>query len=168
MAEAHTSDQPAEIEFLDWLAGVWHGTGTLEYPTIDTYPYREVFTVRMLDRGWPLHYVQETWKLLAQTEAPSHVETGFITAEDDGSVTFLNAQGPDRVEVLRGRLTPTGNRAWELELASTVHGHDPRMRSSTRSITLDGDSLSYSMSMATDRVEVPTLHLSARLTRGGS
>jgi hypothetical protein len=168
MANGPAPDQQREEQSLGLLVGAWHGTGTLEYPTIDTFPYREVFTVRMLGPGWPLHYLQETWKQLPHAEAPSHVETGFITADGDGEVMFHNAQGNDRVEVLSGRLMPTGDRAWRLELASIVHGDDSRMRSATRTITLDSDSLSYSMSMATDRVDAPTLHLTAHLTRSRS
>lgn len=158
-------DAAAARALLARIVGTWHGEGHLEYPTIDDARYREVLDIRALGAAGPLHYLQQTWKATPAGEAPSHVETGFITVEDDGSVLILNAQGPDRVEVLRGRIEEHSPGTWSLDAAAEVHGGDPRMVSASRSIRVRGDRISYSMAMATDRVPETTLHLRATLSR---
>ena len=147
------------------MVGRWEGTGVLEYPTIETSTYRELLTVERLDERWPLHYVQRTWRPVDEFEAPSHVETGFISIAGSEDVEILNAQGPDRVEILRGQLLPGPGTRWTLDLQSVALAGDVRMRTSSRSISFDGRQIEYTMVMSTDRVERPTLHLTARLER---
>ncbi len=94
-------DESATWEDLRKLAGVWIGTGVGEFPTLDTFTYRERFEIA--EHGARvLNYLQETWRNVDGEEVGSHIETGFITLADDGTVEVLNAQGSDRVEVLSG------------------------------------------------------------------
>lgn len=144
------------------LVGRWEGTGTVDYPTIDPFTYREVLEVR--EREGLFHYELSTWLTDGAEEVPSHQETGFIRIGDDGTVDMLNAQGSDRVEVLRGKAA-TEEDVLVLELESVAIAGDDRMIRSWRSLELEGDELRYTMGMATTRVPDGALHLTARLSR---
>ena len=167
MDDAVHSETDDTAACLRQLVGTWDGSGQGRFPTIDDFTYREVLTVLEDADAGLLHYVQETWRNTADGEAASHRETGFIGVDDSGLVTILNAQGTDRVEALSGRihLPAPGTGEWRLDLSSSHHGHDARMRSATRAIRLVGDELDYEMSMATDRVASLTTHLAAHLAR---
>ncbi len=144
------------------LVGIWEGTGSGEFPTIEPFSYREVLEVR--EMGGILRYSQSTWRVEDAGEAGSHQETGFISLGADGTVEILNAQGSDRVEVLRGRASTNGD-ALVLDLESAVVANDDRMIRSWRTIEVDGDELRYTMGMATTQVPDGADHLTARLTR---
>ena len=147
------------------LIGAWRGSGRLEYPTIETHAYREELVIEQLAPGWPLHYLQQTWKRTDEGEAPSHVESGFIELRDDATAAVFSAQSTDRVEIMTGRILRSDRGGRLLDLASTLHGGDDRMVSATRAIEVNGRLMDYSMWMATGRVPEPTLHLTATLTR---
>ncbi len=170
MDDAAHSDSDDAAACLRQLVGTWDGSGQGHFPTTDDFDYREVLTVLEDADAGLFHYFQETWRITDDGEVPSHRETGFITIDDSGLVTFLNAQGSSRVEALHGRIQRPGpNPAeWRLDLVSGYHGNDARMRSATRTIRLAGDELAYEMSMATDRVPSLDSHLMARLSRRAS
>ena len=144
------------------LAGKWEGTGTGGFPTIDGFSYREVLEIR--EREGLFHYELSTWRIDGAEEVPSHQETGFIRIGDDGTVEMLNAQGSDRVEVLRGTASATG-RTLVIDAESVAIAGDDRMIRSWRSLELQGDELRYTMGMATTRVPDGATHLTARLVR---
>ncbi len=146
------------------LDGDWRGLGTGGFPTIESFDYREHLQVRIVEGHEVLHYLQSTWRIDGDQEHPSHIETGFISVEDDGQVLVLSSQGSDRVEVLRGGLDPAGD-GFTLNLRSTDVVNDERIVSSWRELRLTDDSLTYSMGMATDRVTAEELHLTAELHR---
>lgn len=131
--------------------------------------------LRIEDRGegeLALHYEQQTWLVDENGQRdPSHWESGFITLTDEGVLEILNAQTSVRVEVLRGDLSlktvDGGEATLHLQLASCVHAHDPRMKSSVRSYWLRPNNLRYEVLMVTDTVPELTQHLSAELTRLG-
>lgn len=145
------------------LSGLWLGTGQGEFPTIDAFGYRERLEVVEPGTAGLLHYYQQTWRMVGNIEEASHIETGFITLADNGEVEVLSAQGDDRVEVLRGRVTIDD--LVTLDLKSVVIGHDERMLWSRRVLELRADELTYEMSMATTAVPKGAKHLAARLTR---
>lgn len=147
------------------LIGAWEGTGKGGFPTIDPFEYRETIVVSEAGGPAQLRYVVKTWRLEKGREVPSHQEAGFINAAPDGRVEVLNAQGADRVEVLHGEIHRAEG-SWVLSLVSTLHGHDARMRSASREITVvDGDEIHYTMHMRTDRVGSSETHLEAVLRR---
>jgi hypothetical protein len=146
------------------LAEIWEGTGTGDYPTIENFTYRELFEVTVVADRSMLHYLQQTWRTNVTPEAPSHIETGFIIVTPDGAVHVLNAQGPDRVEVLTGRLTPKED-GFVVDLTSTSLANDDRMLESWRRWTLDGDHFSYTMGMRTTALPAGANHLTAVLQR---
>ncbi len=149
---------------LQQLAGTWEGTGKGEFPTISPFTYREVLEVRGDQEDALLHYQQQTWRQEDGQEVDSHRETGFIGLADSETVQILNAQGSDRVEVLRGHVEVRENKLL-LDLDSVALAHDERMIRSWRRLQLEGDVLRYTMGMATKHVPDGATHLTARLTR---
>jgi hypothetical protein len=148
---------------LGHLLGRWEGTGSGEFPTLDSFTYRE--QLDMTEHGvGVVHYVQRTWRLVNGVGVGSHMETGFISVRDDNSVYILNAQGSDRVEVLQGRWT-LDNDVASIDVNSAVLAHDDRMIRSWRNITMNGRELSYFMGMATNTVPHGATHLTATLHR---
>ena len=83
------------------------------------------------------------------------------------SLLELREKGSGRVEVLSGFLTVTdeSGASFRLTLESVHHGHDPRLRATTRVLALGGGELSYEVCMATGEVNPVQPHLSGRLTR---
>jgi len=144
------------------LTGVWVGTGVGEFPTLDSFTYRERLEIVERTAG-KMTYLQETWTTDGE-EAVSHIETGFITVAETGTVEVLNTQDSGRVEVLTGQGKVSGSVVL-IDLESLVLAHDERMISSWRKLHLDDDELAYTMGMATTSVPTGALHLTARLTR---
>ena len=152
-------------EMLHKLIGTWEGSGSGQFPTIDDFRYREGLEITGDYHGAILHYNQRTWRRLTDDgEAESHVETGFIGLTDEGTVEITSSQGLDRVEVLRGALSP-GDPGFSIDLESISISHDSRMIRSWRSIVLGAERLSYTMGMATTAVPDGADHLKAELTR---
>jgi hypothetical protein len=146
------------------LVGTWEGAGRGEYPTLDPFDYRELLEVDGSPESPFLHYRQQTWRDQDGGEVGSHVETGFISLDENQGVNVLNAEGSDRVEVLTGTMAERDG-VLVLDLRSVVLAHDERMISSWRQIEVEGDELRYTMGMATTRVPEGANHLTARLTR---
>ncbi len=145
------------------LVGVWEGTGSGEFPTIDSFTYRERLEFVELSGGH-LHYLQQTWREVDGEEVASHTETGFVVVVGDEALEILNAQGNDRTEVLRGFVSDQDG-VTVVDLQSVALAHDARMVESWREIRLVDDELRYSMAMATTTVPDVELHLTAQLTR---
>ncbi|MCI0553183.1 MAG: FABP family protein, partial [Anaerolineae bacterium] len=95
---------------------------------------------------------------------PSHWESGFIRLLPDGQVELLNSQSNGRQERLVGSLEQTAT-GLILRLESAAILNDPRMSKTSRTITLDGDSLHYTLSMGTTAVPGPAHHVEATLKR---
>ncbi|HVM21337.1 MAG TPA: FABP family protein [Egibacteraceae bacterium] len=145
---------------LAFLIGTWEGEGVGEYPTIETFQYREEVT--FTHPGKPLLvYTQRTWAM--DDGRPLHSETGY----------WRLGASPDRVEVMLSH--PFG--VVELQ-EGTVDGQTLRLASSTvasaatakdieaieRDIHVDGDELRYAVRMAAVG-HVLTHHLAATLRR---
>lgn len=151
---------------LKLLAGDWKGTGLGEYPTIESFEYLETLCFTMDETRPLLHYEQKTSRRnRGQTDfIPSHWETGFLALRPDNQVEVANAQVGGRLEVLAGTIEPAPA-GLVLRLQSSGFANDPRMQESSRTITVNGDSLHYTMHMQTNKVPQLVLHLEARLER---
>lgn len=156
-------DDEAAWKALRSLAGIWDGNGEGFFPTIEPFSYREVLEIDEVGSSNTLHYQQRTWRRTEGAEQASHLETGFISSGDAGSIEILNAQGGDRVEVLRGPIR-FSNGVLVIELESVVLAHDHRMLRSWREFRFEGDRLRYTMGMATTAVPEGAPHLTATLT----
>ncbi|MCH9647544.1 MAG: FABP family protein [Deltaproteobacteria bacterium] len=153
---------------LESLVGKWAGEGRGIFSTIDDFLYREVFEVTSRNpEEAAVHYHQQTW--IRRDDGgdgrDSHWESGFILALDDGRVEILNAQESRRVEVLVGEMYSLGEGAWVIEVSSSLHGHDPRMVATSRSIRFEPKTLRYRVGMATTNVQDIQAHLTATLRR---
>lgn len=154
------------MERLEPLLGIWKGEGRGHYPTIDSFRYREWLRFESDASREVIHYEQRT--VLIPEEEPSHWESGFLLALEDGTIQLSNSQNGGRVEVLRGKAAVDSTRgALELRLESVELANDPRLVRTGRIWTLHGDRLSYTVSMETHTTETPLLqeHLSAELHR---
>jgi hypothetical protein len=144
-----------------FLVGTWVGEGHGEYPTIDSFDYGEEIVFE--HPGRPVITVRQRAWILADSR-PSHAETGFLRATEDGHAEALIAQGNGIVQVQEG--TVSGQK---LQLRSTTVGRSStakEVHEVARTFEVDGDELRYEMSMAA--VGQPmTHHLRAMLRRVG-
>lgn len=144
-----------------FLVGTWVGEGRGEYPTIESFDYGEEMVFE--HPGRPVVSLRQRAWILADNR-PSHTETGFLRATEDGHVESLISQGNGIVQVQEGTV-----RGQTLELASTVIGRSSTAKEVaevTRTFEVIGDELRYEMAMAAMGVPL-THHLSAVLHRTG-
>ena len=151
------------------LLGIWRGVGHGKFPTIAAFDYTEEIT--FLDNGVDhlIHFEQKTWVQSSGADhgQPLHWESGFIRPIADGSVEMSNAQNGGRVEVLQGQIDEAAYRQGTLLLSlnSILLGNDPRLIQTTRCYTQQGNSLSYTVEMATVKTPQLQQHLEAVLTK---
>ena len=146
------------LEPIAFLAGKWHGRGHGDYPTIEAFEYREKVGFRPAPFKPFLMYRQHTEDL---DGAPLHSETGYLRMTPEGPELVI-AQPTGLTEVHVGRLT-----GHTLEFHSTAVLATPTAKPVSevaRRITVEGDTLSYTLDMAYRDVPL-TLHLEAVLTR---
>ena len=152
-------------QLLHSLIGEWSGPGRGEFPTIEPFEYLDTISFAGDHRPF-LHYEQKTKRRNAgQTEyIPSHWESGFLRLLPDGEVELINTQSSGRLERLTGRLEEAGT-GLILRLQSTDFLNDPRLVDTSRTITVDGDSMHYNQNMYTTAVPGPAHHVEAWLHR---
>lgn len=142
---------------LAFLLGTWTGRGAGQYPTIVDFAYEE--EARFWHVGRPfLAYSHRTWN--PESGAPMHSEMGYLRPQLQGRIEMVVAHPFGIAEILEG--TTKGQ---TLELSSTslaATSTAKEVNQITRTITVTGDTLEYSMSMAA--VGLPLQHhLSATL-----
>jgi len=153
----------APWEAFGFLVGTWVGEGKGEYPTIESFSYREEITFSPVPTKGFLAYQQKTWK--SDTDQPLHSESGYLRPAD-GGVELVLAQPTGLVELHNGAISgdETSHR---IDFVSTLVTGTPTAVDVTaveRSIEVTGDSLTYRMRMRA--VGQPlTHHLAATLTR---
>jgi hypothetical protein len=149
---------------LSKLIGTWQGEGMAIYPTIDSTRYREVLAFREFDGKPIIQIEQKTWRIHNDgSESLLHWEAGFIR-ELEGGYEWINAQSNGRTEVLKGTIQIVGDNL-ELNFGSAGFMNDPRMVQSGRTVIVNGNSLTYKLSMATQMTAEYQMHLEATLTR---
>lgn len=153
------------LVLLRLLLGEWSGTGRGEFPTIEPFEYLETLSFAGDHRPF-LHYEQRAKRRSAgQTEyIPSHWESGFLRLLPTGEVELVNAQASGRLERLTGSFEQIQT-GLILHLKSTAFLNDPRMVETSRTITVEGNSMHYTQSMYTTAVSGPSHHVEARLIR---
>lgn len=125
-----------------FLLGVWQGSGTGVYPTIEPFRYEErsVFT----HSGKPfLAYAQETWAI---DGTPLHRESGFIRPQGDGEIELVVAHNFGVVEVSLGAVTDEGLSLTARDLIATP-GAKP-VEALQRHFAVSGSRLVYEVAMA--------------------
>ncbi len=160
-------DPDSQLQRLLPLIGVWIGEGHGEFPTIESFHYRETLVFRHRAGTRYLIYEQTT-DLIAKDQSvqPSHWEAGIICPQGDGSLILSSTHDSTRVEVLRGEIAAGDEpRQLVIKFESVLHGNDPRMAASSREYFLNGSELSYVVRMATQKTPDLTVHLRASLRR---
>ena len=159
------------LERLTPLLGVWKGRGRGDFPTIDTFDYRESLTIRRDGDAPFLTYEQSTELIDPESRSirRSHWEAGLLRPLEDGGIEITCVQSDGRIEVLRGGEVASETLPGMLTLRfhSEHIANDERMRSSLREWSVTDTSLSYILKMATSMVEEPALHLHANLLKAG-
>ncbi|WP_405498448.1 peroxynitrite isomerase [Nocardia sp. NBC_00511] len=144
-----------DIAHLAPLLGTWRGRGQGEYPTIDTFEYLEEVHFGHVGRPF-LTYRQRT--RAADGSRPMHSETGYLRAIAPDRIELILAHPTGITEICEGSLVADDG-GLRMELDSTAIGLSTSAKSVTalgRTITLAGDTLSYSLRMAA--VERPLQH----------
>ncbi|MCV7344536.1 peroxynitrite isomerase [Mycolicibacterium rhodesiae] len=152
-----------DLAVLAPLLGTWTGTGTGEYPTIETFGYVEEIAIGHIGKPF-LTYSQRT--RAADDGRPLHAETGYLRVPSPGRIELVVAHPTGVTEIDEGTLSVTDN-GLAIELDSTsigLTGSAKNVTALSRSFQLAGDELSYTVRMAA--VGVPlTHHLAATLHR---
>lgn len=147
------------------LEGTWEGEGRGQYPTINSFDYREtlIFT-RRDDKS--LAYDQRAQKRYdGQTEyLVSHWENGFIRILEKDELELVNTQSSGRNEVLVGTIEMLDTLI-RIHFVSKALGNNSRVVSSARIFELENDTLRYEMEMQTTQVNQLTHHLKIALQR---
>jgi hypothetical protein len=147
---------------LGFLVGTWEGEGEGHYPTIQPFGYRERVTFTAPPKPL-LAYAQQTSHL--DDGRALHGESGFWRWFPDGepsTIELVLAHGFGATEVGVGRVDGTTLHVVSTRLASTPSAKE--VTEVTRAITVDGDVLTYDLSMAA--VGQPlTHHLHAELRK---
>lgn len=155
------------FEKLMGLVGVWKGSGSGNFPTVDSFRYNETLQFEHVGLDPILHFQQKTWLISGDVRDGEflHWESGFLMIKEDGVIDLLNAQNSGRVEVLTGRSYHSEEGAVQIRLESVVHAHDPRVLATTRLLHFDQRNLTYTVDMATTKVGPITQHLQCSLAR---
>lgn len=144
---------------LSALIGIWRGEGSGEFPTMESFRYRE--EVEFRDIGAPfLVYLQRAWS--AEDGELLHAEAGVWRVSDDGRLAVTVAL-PRVSEVSEGRV---GDGVIDLASTSVRRAEGGSALTATRRrYRRDGDELRYEIEMATASVSETTRHLAGTLRR---
>lgn len=146
------------LEPVAFLLGTWKGEGEGSYPTIDSFKYGE--EIRLWHSGKPvMAYAQKTWKLASGE--PMHAESGYWRPKPDGNIEVVIAQSTGLAEVQKGTYDGA---ARSVKLTSSQVANATKVRSVTRTFVVEGDTLKYTVEMATTAQPLQP-HLKATLQR---
>jgi hypothetical protein len=150
--------QHPALQPIAFLLGTWRGSGRGDYPTIEGFTYEEEVAFTHVGKPF-LFYRQRTW---GADGLPLHTEAGYLRPVDGGSAELVIAQPTGITEIHAGPVEGTTLRLRSLHVGRTPTAVE--VRSTARTITVDGDELSYLLDMAA--VGQPLqFHLEATLRR---
>ena len=141
------ADLHPDIGLLAPLLGTWTGEGAGEYPTIEPFGYTEEVIFDHVGKPF-LTYRQRT--MATADGRPLHAEIGFVRAPSPGRVELVLAHPNGITEIQEGTVA-VGDNTLEIELSATTIGltaSAKRVTALGRSIRLDGDELTYRLTMA--------------------
>jgi len=148
------------------LEGIWKGCGTAHFPTIETTEYLEELEFKFTGDDETMKYDQRTWcNVNNEKRKPLHFESGFIIAGADDTFELLNAQNSNRVEVMKCVRLKIGNSKTELTFESKYFGNDDRMVKTQREYIVNGNSMTFRMSMSTGNTPEFQNHLSSTMEK---
>ncbi|MFH5211840.1 peroxynitrite isomerase [Antrihabitans sp. NCIMB 15449] len=145
------------------LLGTWVGEGAGEYPTIDSFGYREEITFAHVGKPF-LIYNQKTRAL--DDGRPLHAETGYVRVPAAGRIELVLAHPTGVTEIAEGTIAVADD-ALDIELSATTIGLTSSAKSVTalgRSFHIAADELTYTLRLGA--VGLPLQHhLAATLRR---
>ena len=148
------------------LLGSWAGEGRGEYPTIESFGYREEITFGHVGKPF-VAYGQKTRAV--DDGRPLHAETGYLRLPAPGRIEVVLAHPTGIAEVQEGTVDDDDG-VLVIEVATTTIARTASAKVVTaleRSVRIDGDELTYTVRMAA--VGLPLQHhLSATLRRTSS
>ena len=147
-----------DVAHLAFLLGMWRGKGSGSYPTIDDFEYLEVTAFGHVGKPF-LTFVQRTKHL---DGSPLHTESGYLRPAGDNGVEFVLSIPSGIMESLEGTVTGSTMELESVDIVRTTTAKE--VSATTRTYTVDGDTLSYDISMAAVG-EPLTHHLHADLER---
>ncbi|MFT7597556.1 MAG: hypothetical protein ACI8TP_000476 [Acidimicrobiales bacterium] len=149
-----------DIAHLDWIVGSWAGGGSGRYPTIESFDYVEQVEFGHVGKPF-LSYVQRTKH--AETGLPLHAEAGYIRPVGRDRAELVVSQPSGISEVHEGVIDGQTISFRSVSVVTTATAKD--VTEVHRTITVDGDTLSYTVAMGAVGLERQH-HLAATLQRG--
>jgi len=140
-------DLHSGIAVLAPLLGTWHGPGTGEYPTIDSFGYLESITFGHVGKPF-LSYQQKTHD--SATDLPMHAETGYWRTPSADRLELVIAQPTGLAEIYEGTIA-TIDGVLVMDVKSTLIAATSTAKDVTiteRTFELEGDELRYTFRMA--------------------
>ena len=155
------------------LLGVWNGVGKGSYPTLSSsFGYEEELHYAQSGKIF-VSYTQRTWMVGTDRTKPMHEENGFLRFLPNQRVEALITQCTGVQEILLGTWAKDeAKESITITLDSTgltrIPSAKPPAVTQTRRIytfDLDGETLSYTILMATTKTPELTVHLTGEHTR---
>lgn len=153
----------ADVAVLGPLIGTWTGAGRGVYPTIDGFDYLEEVTFSHVGKPF-LAYSQRT---RSPAGAPMHAETGYLRAPAPGRIEMMLAHPTGITEIDEGTVVAHDDGTIVIDVHSTtiaLSGTAKDVFAVAREVRVNGDELSYTVSMAAVGHPLQQ-HLSATLHR---
>lgn len=151
---------------LSSLEGIWRGSGTAQFPTIETTDYIEELEFRFTGDDESMKFEQRSWHITNNSKGkPLHIESGFIIARADNTFELLNAQNSNRVEVLKCIKLKIEDSITELTFESKYFGNDDRMIKTLREYFVNENIMNFKMCMATGNIPEFQEHLRSVLLK---
>ena len=129
------------------LIGTWTGTGRGDYPTIEAFDYLEEVTFSHVGKPF-LAYSQRT---RSPAVAPMHAETGYLRVPAPGRIEMMLAHPTGITEIDEGTVVAHDDGTIAIEVHSTTIGLSGTAKdvfAVAREVRVNGDELSYTVSMA--------------------
>ena len=150
-----------ELEPLAFLLGEWRGTGTGEYPTVDSFAYEEELEFGNVGKPY-LAYRQRTWLMRGDDRIPSHMEFGFWRPRPSGAIEVISAHPNGVAQIETGSVEGSRVALRSHKLVTSPSAKD--VVRLARVFVVNGDALTYDVHM--EAVGQPLgPHLRAELRR---
>lgn len=149
------------------LLGSWKGDGIAEFPTIQTFEYREELHFASNEKNPVLHFNQTAWLKSddVRNHEPISWESGFIIDKGNSLFELVCTHNSGRLEWYRGFAEPLVNEQIKIEFSSVALINDDRMINSKRTYLFSTTLITYEQSMSTTKITDNTTHLKARLRK---